>query len=143
IAGFLLLLTVVQVVYGTEVREAIDHLNYEGVSRQDWISSIGASYDIHRMLAYISLGATVLLFFLFKNKFSSLTLHSRYAWIILILGVVQMVSGIILSRFTVPAVGQTTHLVFARLFFGAQSHLKLLMTKSKPEYEQSHRQLSF
>ena len=131
IAVFLLLLTVVQVVYGTEVREAIDHLNYEGVSRQDWISSIGASYDIHRMLAYISLGATVLLFFLVKNKFSSLTLQSRYAWIVLILVGVQMVSGIILVRFNVPAVAQTTHLVFASLFFGAQYYLMLLMTKLK------------
>jgi len=131
IAVFLLLLTVVQVVYGTEVREAIDHLNYEGVSRQDWISSIGGSYDIHRMLAYISLGATVLLFFLVKNKFSSLTLQSRYAWIILILVGIQMVSGIILARFNVPAVAQTTHLVFASLFFGAQYYLMLLMTKLK------------
>ena len=131
IAVFLLLLTVVQVVYGTEVREAIDHLNDEGVARQDWISSIGTSYDIHRILAYVSLGGTVLLFFLVKNKFSSLTLQSKYAWILLILVSIQMLSGIILARFDVPAVAQTTHLVVASLFFGAQYYLMLLMTKLK------------
>lgn len=131
IALFLLLLTVVQVVYGTGVREAIDQLNYDGVSRKDWISRVGAPYDIHRLLAYISLGGTVLLFFLVKNKFSSLTLQSRYAWIILILVGLQMVSGITLARFNMPAVAQTTHLVVASLFFGAQYYLMLLMTKLK------------
>jgi cytochrome c oxidase assembly protein subunit 15 len=131
IAIFLLLLTVVQVVYGTAVREAIDHLNDRGVSRQEWISRLGSSYDIHRILAYVSLGTTVLLFFLVKNKFSSLTLQSKYAWIILILVGTQMMSGIILARFNVPAVAQTTHLVIASLFFGALYYLMLLMTKLK------------
>ncbi|MBD1433969.1 COX15/CtaA family protein [Sphingobacterium sp. DN00404] len=131
IAIFLLVLTVVQVVYGTGVREAIDHLNDEGVSRQEWISRLGSSYDIHRILAYVSLGTTVVLFFLVKNKFSSLTLQSKYAWAVLILIGIQMMSGIILARFNVPAVAQTTHLVIASLFFGALYYLMLLMTKLK------------
>lgn len=131
IAVLLLLLTIVQVVYGTEVREAIDHLNDEGVMRQEWISRLGSSYEVHRILAYVSLGLTVLLFFLVKNKFSSLTLQSRYAWIVLVLVGIQMMSGIILARFNVPAIAQTTHLVIASLFFGAQYYLMLLMTKLK------------
>lgn len=131
LAVLLLLLTLVQVVYGTAVREAIDHLSYEGVSRQEWIAQLGASYDIHHILAYITSGLTVLLFFLIKNKFSSLTLQSKYAWIVLILVGIQMISGIVLARFNVPAVAQTTHLVIAALFFGAQYYLMLLMTKLK------------
>jgi len=131
ISVFLLALTVVQVVYGTEVREMIDHLNDEGIARQDWIFRLGKAYEIHHILAYVSLGITILLFFLVKNKFSSLTLQSKYAWIILILVGIQMLSGIILARFNVPAVAQTTHLVVASLFFGAQYYLMLLMTKLK------------
>ncbi|MFD2548075.1 heme A synthase [Sphingobacterium suaedae] len=131
LAFFALLLTVVQVVFGTEVRELIDHLNDQGVARQDWIARVGSPYIVHRTLAYISLGLTVLLFFLVKNKFSSLTLQSKYAWIILLLVGIQMMSGIILARFNVPAAAQTTHLVVASLFFGAQYYLMLLMTKLK------------
>ena len=131
IAIFLLLLTIVQVVYGTEVRETIDFLNDEGVARQEWISGLGASYTIHRLLAYISLGTTIVLFFLVKNKFSSLTLQSKYAWVVLILIAIQMMSGIILARFNVPAFAQTTHLVIASLFFSALYYLMLLMTKLK------------
>lgn len=126
-----LLLMTVQVVYGTEVREMIDHLGDEGVARQEWVDRLGGAYLIHRILAYITLGLTVLLFFLIKNRFSSLTLQSKYAWIALGLVGVQMLSGIILARFDVPAFAQTTHLVVASLLFGAQYYLMLLMTKLK------------
>ncbi len=131
IAMLTLALTVVQVVFGTEVRETIDHLNDGGFERTAWVAQLGQPYFIHRVLAYTSLGLTLLLFFLVKNKFSSLTLQSKYAWIVLILVGVQMMSGIVLARFDVPAFAQTTHLVVASLFFGAQYYLMLLMTKLK------------
>ncbi len=131
IALLTLAITVVQVVFGTEVREAVDHLNDQGLARADWVAQLGQPYFVHRVLAYTSLGLTILLFFLVKNKFSSLTLQSKYAWIVLILVGVQMISGIVLARFDVPAFAQTTHLVVASLFFGAQYYLTLLMTKLK------------
>jgi len=126
-----LIVTLIQVVYGTEVREVIDHLNADGVSRSKWIESIGINYDIHRILAYVTLLISVLFFFLVKNRFSKSSIQSQYAWIILILVVLQMLSGIILARFAVPAFAQTSHLVLASLFFGAQYYLMLLMTKLK------------
>ena len=126
-----LIITLVQVVYGTEVREVIDHLNAEGMPRVQWIESIGANYDIHRILAYVTLLITVIFFFLVKSRFSKSSIQSQYAWIVLILVVIQMLSGIILARFAVPAFAQTTHLVIASLFFGAQYYLMLLMTKLK------------
>lgn len=126
-----LVVMLVQVVYGTEVREAIDHLNFLGKERSTWIEAVGDVYHVHRILAYVTLGITVLFFFLVKNRFSKLSIQSRYAWIVLILVLIQMLSGIILARFSVPAVAQTTHLVVASLFFGAQYYLMLLMTKLK------------
>ncbi len=124
-----LALMIVQVVFGTSVRETVDHLNDQGIARQDWIAQMGESYTVHRILAYCSLGVTVILFFLIKNRFSSLTLQSKYAWIVLILIGIQMLSGIVLARFNVPAFAQTTHLVVASLLFGAQYYVMLLMTK--------------
>ena len=126
-----LVITLVQVVYGTEVREIIDHFNADGLPRIEWIDSIGINYVIHRTLAYVTLLITIVLFFLVKNRFNKASLQSQYAWIILILVLIQMLSGIILARFAVPAFAQTTHLVIASLFFGAQYYLMLLMTKLK------------
>lgn len=130
--GFVsLVILLVQVVYGTEVREIIDHLNADGLPRAEWIDKIGINYDIHRILAYVTLAITFLFFFLVKSRFSKTSIQSQYAGIILILVLLQMLSGIILARFAVPAFAQTTHLVIASLFFGAQYYLMLLMTKLK------------
>ncbi|GGH05803.1 heme A synthase [Sphingobacterium alkalisoli] len=126
-----IIVTLVQVVYGTEVREVIDHLNDQGVLRSNWIDSIGKSYHIHRILSYVTFAITILFFFLVKNRFSRLSLQSRYAWIVLFLVCLQMLSGLIMAHFDVPAFAQTTHLVIASLFFGAQYYLMLLMTKLK------------
>lgn len=124
-----LVLMVVQVVFGTEVRETIDHLSSQLVARQEWVANLGDSFSVHRVLAYVSLGLTVILFFLVRSRFSSLTLQSKYAWIVIVLIGIQMLSGIVLARFNVPAFAQTTHLVVASLLFGAQYYLMLLMTK--------------
>ncbi|NGF57666.1 heme A synthase [Parapusillimonas sp. SGNA-6] len=124
-------LTVIQVIYGTEVREVIDHLNDEGMARSMWIENIGTAYTVHRILSYVSAVLTVGYFFLVKNRFNALSLQSRFAWVMLILVMIQMLSGIVLARFDVPAFAQTTHLVIASLFFGAQFYLMLLMTKSR------------
>ena len=126
-----LIIMLIQVVYGTEVREIIDHLNADGVPRESWIDSIGINYTIHRFLAYLTLAISVIFFFLVKNRFNKSSIQSKYAWYVLILVLLQMLSGIILARFAVPAFVQTTHLVVASLFFGAQYYLMLLMTKLK------------
>jgi len=122
----MLLLTVVQVVYGTEVRETIDQMNGQGVSRAEWIGRLDLSYLVHRILAYVTLGGTALLFFLAKNRFPSSTLPRKYTRIVLVLLLAQMLTGIVLARFGVPAFAQTMHLVLASLFFGAQYYLMLL-----------------
>jgi len=123
----LLLLTVAQVGYGTEVREGIDRLNAEGILRLEWIGRLDdSSYLVHRVLAYITLGGTVLLFFWTKNRFGPLARQYRYAGIVLALALGQMLTGVVMARFGLPAFAQTSHLVLASLFFGAQYYLMLL-----------------
>lgn len=126
-----LVLTVVQVVFGTEIREIIDQLNSNNVARSEWISSIGINYSIHRILAYITLVLTVIFFFLVKNRFKRNSIQAKYSFVLLGLVGIQMLSGIVLARFDVPAYAQTTHLVVASLFFGTQYYLFLLMNRLK------------
>lgn len=124
-------ITIVQVVYGTAVREAIDHLGDQMVDRSLWIASLDVDYLVHRVLAYVTLAITALLVFLVKSRFNKSSLQSMYAMILMVLIIIQMLSGVVLARFDVPAFAQTTHLVVASLFFGAQYYLMLLMTKLK------------
>ena len=127
-----IMLLVVQVVFGTDVREIIDHLNQQAIQRENWIDAIGSAYHIHRILAYITLAITLYLYFKIKSTGLFQTVQYRYALIAVVLVCIQMLSGIILARFHVPAFAQTTHLVVASLFVGAQYYLLLLLSKPKP-----------
>ena len=126
---FSIVLLVVQVVFGTEVREVIDHLNQQGLPRSEWIESIGLPYHTHRILAYVTLALTVFLYFKLRASELNGTVQFNYAKISLVLVCIQMLSGIILARFHVPAVAQTVHLVIASLLVGAQYYLLLILNK--------------
>ncbi|GAA4133795.1 hypothetical protein GCM10022216_06160 [Sphingobacterium kyonggiense] len=127
-----IVLLVIQVVYGTEVREIIDHLKQTDIMRSEWIDSIGLNYHIHRILAYLTLAITVFLFLKVKSLNIQNSVQYKYALISFVLVCIQMLSGIILARFHVPAVAQTVHLVVASLFVGAQYYLLLLLNAPKP-----------
>ncbi|MFZ4263067.1 COX15/CtaA family protein [Sphingobacterium sp. HJSM2_6] len=126
-----LLILGIQVVFGTDVREIIDHLKQQDVERLNWIDSIGTAYHIHRFLGYVTLAITVLLFYRIKRSNLLGTIQYRYAFISLILVCIQMLSGIVLARFHVPAFAQTIHLVIASLLVGAQYYLLLILNKPK------------
>jgi len=122
---------VIQVVFGTDVREIIDHLNQQGIQRSNWIESIGMPYHTHRVLAYITLALIVFLYFKIRSSELAGTIQFKYVKISLLLVCVQMITGIILARFHVPAVAQTVHLVVASLLVGAQYYLLLILNKPK------------
>lgn len=126
-----LLVLFIQVILGTEVRELVDSLRGKGVLREDWIDALGQAYEYHRFLGYLTFVITLVLFWLVKSRFGALTIQSKFAWIIIILALVQMGSGIVLARFALPPYMQTTHLVVASLFFGAQYYLMLMLSKAK------------
>lgn len=121
----------VQVVYGTEVRELVDGLGDAGVARDLWIDRIGASFDVHRILGYITMLIVGVLFFVVRSCFNNRSLQSKFVTTVLILSVVQMLSGIFLARLALPPFLQTTHLVVASLFFGAQFYLTLILGRAK------------
>jgi cytochrome c oxidase assembly protein subunit 15 len=126
-----ILVMLVQVVIGTGVREEVDLLTGSTVARTDFITTIGQQFEIHRWLAYCSLILVIVLFFLVRTSFNSASKQYKFALIALILVGIQMLSGIILARFAIPAFAQTTHLVVATLLFGAQFYLMLLLNKQR------------
>lgn len=126
-----LALLLLQIVIGTEVREIIDDLNYKEIERSAWIDSIGKEYFTHRLLGYITFFVVLVLFFIVKSRFSVLSIQSKLVVVLLILAVLQMLTGIILGKFAVPPFAQSAHLILASLFFGATYYLMLLMTKLK------------
>jgi cytochrome c oxidase assembly protein subunit 15 len=105
----------VQILLGTQVREAIDQVATSAV-REAWISNLGTEFLIHRSFSWIVLvlhvGLIVRLYKTEGSKSFALTL------ILLILGTI--LTGMGMAYFGVPAFLQPLHLLLATVTFGTQ-----------------------
>lgn len=130
IVGSLLLgLTLVQLVLGTQVREAVDIIK-ESQSivppRSEWIPQIGEIFLIHRSFSWLVLivGA-VLVFLAYQQKLSGTISKIIYLNFILILS--QILAGVVLEYFDMPPAFQVVHLVGIALMVCAQFLMLLLV----------------
>jgi len=115
LAGCITLL-LIQVVFGTEVRSAIDRISLSGIDRLDWISKLGGEFILHRTFSWVVLIMHVILIVQMQKSNGAKTL-SR-AVIILILG--TLITGVGMAYFSVPAVLQPVHLLLATVTLGTQ-----------------------
>ena len=117
--------TLVQVILGTQVREAIDHLVESGLPRIFWLESSTLSFYFHRSFSIVILLANLYLFL--RNRRLQLGVQ-KLDWVMRIL-LLEIVTGIIMSYLHFPFGSQTAHLVLASLLFGVQFYILLQATK--------------
>lgn len=119
--GFALLLTLDQVIFGTQVRQQIDtiHSNMSGLERETWIGQLGGVYLYHKIMAGIVMVTNLALFWLlWKSKPESRTRLLVLALLLIMLG--EYGAGVFLHNFAIPAYMQPVHLVLAMILFGVQ-----------------------
>jgi len=114
-----LILLLLQVVLGTEVREAIDVIGTTVSDRSLWVERLGIEFLIHRSFSLIVLLVNVLL--VLKLRKTSYDKALPRNLIILILG--TLLTGAGMSYLSVLPVLQPVHLLLATLTFGVQLYL--------------------
>lgn len=139
LATSILLVTVVQVGLGTEVREQIDAVATEmnNLNRSDWVSKIGQQFNWHRDLAILVTLLNVILYMVIRIRYPLMGfqyVHSKYN-LIIIGG--QIITGIILAYLALPPFSQVAHLFLATLLFGNQFYLLLLVTNKRTRLRRS------
>ena len=102
-------ITLAQVVFGTQVREAVDHLVHEGIARADWLDALPAWWKSHRMAYWAVLG-THMAWLWPGLKVGSPT---RWEWGVMALLAAQFLTGLAFGWLGMPAVAQPLHLVLA------------------------------
>lgn len=132
--GFLVLsLSLIQILLGTQVREVMDEviraLGYEG--RSEWIDELGIPFYIHRSFSILVLVSNIW----WINKINrSITGESRIKEMgkgcLAILGL-EILTGVLMAYFGVPAWAQPVHLTLAILMIGLQFMMWLLMNADK------------
>jgi cytochrome c oxidase assembly protein subunit 15 len=126
VAG-LLLLSFVQITIGTQVREQVDLVAVANqyINRSTWIDKLGSIFESHRTLAAIVVLANVVVgYLLWQLKDRGIRQLVVATGSIL---VAEMLAGISLAYFSLPAWLQPVHLTLATGLFGVQFLLWLAL----------------
>jgi heme a synthase len=119
----LIVLTLVQAGFGTQVRGHIETAINAGVARDAALATVGRLDYLHRDLAFVVLIAAAMLTLWFLSRRSSLI---RWCFVVLGLAVGQIVLGVVMAYGSLVPAAQVGHLTIASLLLGAETVLWLL-----------------
>ena len=132
ITTLVLVLSILQITFGTEVREKIDAVasHLEGGYRDSWISRAGEIFSQHRDMAAIVLVLNIILYVLIRRTYNRHSVQQQLMSFAFLMIMLQIVTGILLSYWALPPFAQAAHIVLASLVFGAQFYLMLNLFSS-------------
>lgn len=111
-----IILTLVQIVMGTQVREQVDHLNEAGVIRSNWVENLDWKFYVHRSFSVIVLALN---FWLWRfNKKHQLGFKELNAVMILI--GLEVLLGVLLNYVDFPKFAQPSHLLLGTILLAFQ-----------------------
>ena len=121
----LIVITLVQIALGTQVRGGVDAALDAGVARSAALATVGTLDVLHRDAAFITLmGSILLCFWLVMGAGNRLLI--RWSWAVLGLAIVQVAVGVVMAYVSLLPGAQVLHLTVASLLLGAETVLLLL-----------------
>lgn len=122
-----LIILLVQIIIGTDVREQVDavskSLSYQ--QRDTWLAHLNAVFNIHRIISIIT---SLLIIIVFWLSLSHAVLQAR-ALVLLLVILLLMAAGISLNSFNIPAFIQPIHLLLSSILFVALFAFRLKVRK--------------
>jgi cytochrome c oxidase assembly protein subunit 15 len=120
-----MVMTLMQVAMGTQVREAVDFIAHEHayIERQYWRDGFPVIFYIHRSFSSLILFTNLWLAWKIVRAVDKESLLRGVGLSLAALVVTAILAGISLDRLDMPAVAQPIHLLMANLIFGAQFFL--------------------
>jgi cytochrome c oxidase assembly protein subunit 15 len=112
----------IQVFLGTQVREQVDQVAtlFGNLFREEWVDHLGMVFLIHRSYSLLLLGIhLVFVYMVYQYAY----LHSQIrSWSQLLIGIIilEIISGMAMSYFGIPAFLQPVHLLLGSLIIGVQ-----------------------
>lgn len=130
-------LSTVQVVLGTEVREAIDAISKAMMynDRASWVGKVGEVFSYHRDVAILVLILNVVIYKIVKDKFNGKATALLVGNGIAIVLIIQIVTGLLLSNFALPPYAQALHILFSTALFTLQYYLYLLVYRTETYHQ--------
>ena len=120
----LIVLTLLQIGFGTQVRGAVDSALDAGIARSSAISTVGRLDLLHRNFAFAVLAASAALSLWLLSKRADAKLI-RWSFVVLSLAIVQVALGAVMAYGSLVPAAQVAHLTVASLLLGAETVLLL------------------
>ncbi|PWS30939.1 COX15/CtaA family protein [Pedobacter paludis] len=129
---FTVLLSIAQIILGTEVRESIDVIAKSLLygSKATWITKVGSVFSYHRDLAILVVVSNAIVYKMVIDRFSGKAAPLLTARFILITLLIQLLSGFALAYIAFPPAAQALHILFSTLLFSLQFYLYLLVYRT-------------
>jgi len=125
---FSIVLTVIQILLGTQVRQNIDFMIADNIDRGEFIGLMKIDFYFHRSLIWLVIIVNGILFWLNKKQNYGLIIFIY----VLSLIAIELISGILFSYAGMPAVIQPLHLTVAAILLAVQLYgLKYFKYKSE------------
>ena len=121
--------TLLQVGFGTQVRERIDAARDSGIARDLALGTVGRLDFLHRDLAFIALVGSILLTLWLLSRRSPLV---GWSCVVLVLAVLQVALGVFMAYGALLPAAQVGHLTLASLLLGAETVLWLKSRRQSP-----------
>lgn len=113
--------TIIQIIIGTKIRQQIDILSSTlGFERRvEWIENLDYYFDVHRTFSIFVVFLSA--YFMYRlYKYSNVVLLKWSTVVMATLVGVEMLGGIIMGNFNIPAFIQPIHMLVATLLLGLQ-----------------------
>ena len=124
----LIVVTLVQIAFGTQVRGAVDTALDAGIARDLALGTVGRLDYVHRDLAFAVLaGSAALTFRLLSRRAAPRVM--RWSFVVLSLAIAQIVFGLVMAYGSLLPAAQVAHLTTASLLLGAETVLLLLSSR--------------
>jgi cytochrome c oxidase assembly protein subunit 15 len=119
--GWLWLLGLIQILFGTQIRSAIEMIQKEfpNLHSNEWLSQVGFLNHIHMLIGVLLLAFTWYVFAKvkpFKNQMSTLVNQSALATALVV--TVQLILGLVFVFFDLRPLTQVFHLWLASIYIG-------------------------
>jgi heme a synthase len=114
LSAIALLLLIIQIILGTQVREQIDEISkfFGYTSREKWFVKLDYIFLVHRSFSLVIVAICSYLFYLSKKE------NNTWANKLMIISVgLEILLGIIMAYANIPAFAQPLHLLFSTLLF--------------------------
>lgn len=131
--GTLLLLSLIQVYLGTQVRQNVDIVAAElgRESRHTWIDQLGVAFKIHRSFSFLILGLTGFVVYQVNRFMNHYWVVYRMTWILAVLVLIETLSGISMAWFGMPVLAQPIHMLVGSMVIGAQVYLLAVLSSRR------------